>query len=87
MLLKAISDSLQTNLKSSNSGCKKAIGENWEKNGGRNVSKIYVAIRTNDATWYSLRKDPQNPICDNMSMELSWYLECCFPMNAYKLVI
>lgn len=33
MLLKAISDSLQTNLKSSNSGRKKAIGENWEKDG------------------------------------------------------
>lgn len=50
MLLKAIADSLQTNLKPCNGGHKKVIGENWGKDGGRNISKIHVAIRTNDAT-------------------------------------
>ena len=50
MLFKAISDSLQTNFKPCNGGHKKAIEENWGKDGGRNVSKRYVAIRTNDAT-------------------------------------
>lgn len=49
MFLKAISDSLHGNLKSCSGNHEAAVGENWTKNGGRNISKIYVAIRTSAA--------------------------------------
>lgn len=56
MFLKATSNSFQANLKSCNDDNKKAVGENWKKDDGRNISKIDVAGRTDDTTGVLLKK-------------------------------
>lgn len=64
MFLKATSNSFQANLKSCNGDNKKAVGENWKKDDGRNISKIDVAGRTDDTTGGIIKKKKNQ--CNNM---------------------